>query len=126
MKPVLLLAPMLALGACATEDLEAFAVGLNMAAYELDQEFNPPCPAGMFRQYVSDTYATSYQQAAWQVGYKLNPMGGGYSYCAVPVDPSYYDDRHRHRRHGDDDYRDGYRDGYRDSDRDDRRDDRRD
>ena len=123
MKPVLLLAPLLALGACTTDDLESFAAGLNMAAYELDQEFNPPCPAGLYRQHVADMYATSYKSAPWQVGYAVNPMGGGYSYCAAPVDPGYYDDHRRHHRDDDgDDYRDGYRDGRRDADRDDRHD----
>lgn len=129
MKPALLLPPLLALGACATEDLEIFAAGLSMAAYELEQDFNPSCPAGLYRQHVADAYAMSYPSAPWQVDYQLNPMGGGYSYCAAPLDPGYYDGhydgRRRHRRDGDDDYRDGYRDGYRDSERDDRRDDRR-
>jgi len=124
LKRILLLAPVLALGACTTDDLESFAAGLNMAAYELENELNPPCPGGMYRQFVPDSLVTSYPQYAYQqVGYTLTP--GGYSYCAFPVAVPYSGDDHGrgHRgRRGDNDYRDGYRDGYRDAERDDRRD----
>lgn len=126
LKRILWLAPILALGACTTDDLESFAAGLDQFAYELDAEMNAPCPAGLYRQQVADNYALSYPTAPWQVDYRLNPLGGGYSYCAAPVSPYYYDDhddhdgRHGgHGRRGDDDYQDGYRDGYRDGRRDD-------
>jgi hypothetical protein len=122
LKRILLFAPLLALCACTTDDLESFADGLNTFAYELDSQMNAPCPGGMYREHVADTLATSYPQYPYQqIGYQLNPLGGGYSYCAFPT--TYYgsyDDDHRHDR--DDDYRDGYRDGYRDAERDDRRD----
>lgn len=125
MKRILLLAPLLALCACTTDDLESFADGLNTFAYELDSQMNAPCPGGMYREHVADTLATSYPQYQYQqIGYQVNPLGGGYSYCAFPVSAPYYDDHdHGHGgRRGDHDYRDGYRDGYRDAERDDRRD----
>lgn len=120
LKHILLFAPVmgaaLAFGACTTDDLEAFADGLSMYADELDAQYNAPCPAGLYRQHVSDPYAYSYPTAPWQVDYRLNPLGGGYSYCAAPISPYY---NHHGRRHdGDDDYRDGYRDGHRDGERD--------
>ena len=125
MKRLLVIAPFAAAtAACATEDLDAFSYGLSQFSYELDNQMNPPCPDGMYRQYVSDALATSYPQYPFQqVGYAMHP--GGYSYCAVPLTtPYYYDDRrgdhHGGRdRHDDDDYADGYRDGYRDGRRDD-------
>lgn len=124
MKRILLLAPLVAAGACTTDDLASFADALNATAYELDAQMNAPCPVGMYRQHVPDTLATSYPQYGYQqVGYQLDPFGG-YSYCAAPV---YYqvDDDHDGRGHRggrdrrDDDYSDGYRDGYRDGRRDD-------
>lgn len=126
MKPLVLVAPLvLALGACATEDLEAFANGLSMAAADLDADINAPCPIGMYRQFAPDTIPVSGYSAYpanpyAQVGYRLNPLGG-YSYCDYPVTASYYEGRHHHGREDrrDDDYSDGYRDGYRDGRRDD-------
>lgn len=126
MKPLVLVAPLvLALGACATEDLEAIANGLSMAAADLDADINAPCPIGMYRQFAPDTIPVSGYSAYpanpyAQVGYRLNPLGG-YSYCDYPVTASYYDDHHHHGRgdRRDDDYTDGYRDGYRDGRRDD-------
>ena len=126
MKRLLLIAPLAAAtAACATEDLEAFSYGLSQLSYELDNQMNPPCPNGMYREFVSDTLATSYPQYPFQqVGYNMHP--GGYSYCTVPVTtPYYYDDRRgdhhggRDRHDDDDDYADGYRDGYRDGQPDD-------
>lgn len=126
MKRLVLITPLaMALGACATEDLEAFANGLNMAAADLDADINAPCPVGMYRQFAPDTIPVSGYSAYpanpyAQVGYRLNPLGG-YSYCEYPVTPSYYDDHRHHGRHDrrDDEYVDGYRDGYRDGRRDD-------
>lgn len=126
MKRLLLVAPFAAvLGACATEDLEAFANGLNMAAADLDAEINAPCPIGMDRQFAPDTIPVSGYSAYpanpyAQVGYRLNPLGG-YSYCAYPINTRYYNDHHHHggRDRRDDEYTDGYRDGYRDGRRDD-------
>ena len=71
MKRLLLIAPLAAAtAACATEDLEAFSYGLNQLSYELDNQMNPPCPSGMYREFVSDTLATSYPQYSYQqVGY---------------------------------------------------------
>jgi hypothetical protein len=126
LKLSLLIAPLFVAGACTTDDLALFAEGLNQAAYELDAQMNAPCPGGMYREHVADTLATSYPQYQYQqVGYQLNPLGGGYSYCAFPT--TYYghcqdDDHHGGGRHGgrdrDDEYSDGYRDGYRDGRRD--------
>ena len=123
MRSKLLIAPLLAAGACTTDDLALFAEGLNQAAYEIDAQVNAPCPGGMYREHVADMLATSYPQYPYQqIGYQLNPFGGGYSYCAFPTTYSGYygddddDDRHHDR---DDDYSDGYRDGYRDGRRDD-------
>lgn len=131
MKRLLLTVPLAAaLGACATEDLEAFANGLNMVATDLDADINAPCPNGMFRQFAPDTVSVSGYSAYpanpyAQVGYRLNPLGG-YSYCDYPIGVGYYDDHHRHGDHdrrrddrSDDEYTDGYRDGYRDGRRDD-------
>ena len=122
MKRLLLIAPLAAAtAACATEDLEAFSYGLNQLSYELDNQMNPPCPSGMYREFVSDTLATSYPQHSYQqVGYNMHP--GGYSYCAFPITTPYCDDHQDHhggRDRRDDDYSDGYRDGYRDGQRDD-------
>ena len=122
MKRLLLIALLAAAtAACATEDLEAFSYGLNQLSYELDNQMNPPCPSGMYREFVSDTLATSYPQYSYQqVGYNMHP--GGYSYCALPITTPYYDDHRDHhggRDRRDDDYSDGYRDGYRDGQRDD-------
>ncbi len=128
MKPILLVAPLaVAMSACATEDLEAFADGLNQFAYELDNQMNPPCPAGMYRQFIPETLATSYPRYPYQqVGYQMTP--GGYSYCAYPLTTSYTDDHRDHDDHRghhgdggrhDDDYSEGYRDGYRDGHRED-------
>ena len=124
MKRILLIAPLVAAGACTTDDLALFAEGLNQAAYELDAQVNAPCPSGMYREHVADTLATSYPQYQYQqIGYQVNPFGG-YSYCAFPIAYQYtgHDDHRggRHRdRDRDDDYSDGYRDGYRDGRRDD-------
>jgi hypothetical protein len=120
LKRMLMIVPLLAAAACTTDDLDAFAYGLNQAAYELDAQMNAPCPVGMFRQHVPDTLPTSYPRYSYeQVGYQLNPLGGGYSYCAVPVYYTHDDDHDGDRgdRH-DDEYSDGYRDGYRDGRRD--------
>lgn len=108
------------MGACATEDLEAFAYGMSELSYQLDAQMNPPCPSGMYREFVSETLAVSYPQYTYQqIGYNMHP--GGYSYCAFPVSTYYFDDDddHDHRDHHDDDYTDGYRDGYKDGRRDD-------
>ncbi len=118
---MLLIVPFLAAAGCTTDDLEAFAYGLNQTAYERDAQMNAPCPAGMFRQHVSETLTTSYPRYSYeQIGYQVNPLGGGYSYCAVPVYYTHEDDDHH--GHGDDqhdgEYSDGYRDGYRDGRRD--------
>jgi len=123
MKRKLLIAPLLAAGACTTDDVALFAEGLNQAAYELDAQVNAPCPGGMYREHVADTLATSYPQYPYQqIGYLLNPFGGGYSYCAFPTASYGYsrddEDDDRHHDH-DEDYSDGYRDGYRDGRRDD-------
>lgn len=132
MKAVILIAPLALLtGACASEDLAAFAVGMNQVAYELDNQLNPPCPQGMYRQFVADTLVPGYPSYSYpaygygQVGYQITP--GGYSYCTYPVLSTYYydrDDEDDHERrhdhgHGDKDYSKGYRDGYRDGQRDD-------
>ena len=125
LKRILLIAPLFAAGACTTDGLALFAEGLNQAAYELDAQMNAPCPGGMYREHVADTLATSYPQYSYQqVGYQLNPLGGGYSYCAFPVSYQYTDYDGGHGHHGrrdrdDDEYSDGYRDGYRDGRRDD-------
>jgi hypothetical protein len=118
---MLTIVPLVAAAACTTDDLDAFASGLNQVAYELDAQRNAPCPIGMYRQQVYGTLATSYPQYSYeQVGYQVDPLGGGYSYCAFPVYYTYEDDHHHggrrdHDRHRDDDgYSDGYRDGYRD------------
>ena len=50
-----LLAPLLAAGACTTEDLDMWANGLSMAAADLDAQVNAPCPVGLYRQYVPET-----------------------------------------------------------------------
>lgn len=128
MKRLALLAPLLAAAACTTDDLESFADGLSMAAYDLDARMNAPCPDGMYRQHVADTYPvagySAYPSYPYsQIGYQANPLGPGYSYCATLVTTYYDDDDHHHRRghdrrDDDDDYRDGYRDGYRDAQRD--------
>jgi hypothetical protein len=126
LKRILLIAPLLAASACTTDDLALFAEALDQTAYELDSQMNAPCPGGMYRQHVADALATSYPQYGYQqVGYQLNPLGGGYSYCAFPVNYQYtdYDDHHGGRHGGrdrdDGEYTDGYRDGYRDGQRDD-------
>jgi hypothetical protein len=118
---MLLIVPFLAAAGCTTDDLETFAYGLNQTAYELDAQMNAPCPAGMFRQHVSETLTISYPRYSYeQIGYQVNPLGGGYSYCTVPVYYTHHDDDHR--GHGgdqhDEEYSDGYRDGYRDGRRD--------
>lgn len=119
LKRILLIAPLFAAGACTTDDLDAFAAGLNQVAYELDSYRNAPCPVGLYRQHVADTLATSYPRYGYeQVGYQVDPLGAGYSYCAAPVYYSSGDDDHHHHDR-DDDYVDGYRDGYRDGRRDD-------
>lgn len=122
LKRTLLIAPLLAAGACTTDDLALFADALNQTAYELDAQMNAPCPGGMYREHVADDFPTSYPQYSYQqIGYQLNPLGGGYSYCAFPVSYVYTsdDDDHHGGHDRDDDYADGYRDGYRDGRRDD-------
>ncbi|HOY76203.1 MAG TPA: hypothetical protein PLN33_00265 [Hyphomonadaceae bacterium] len=123
MKRILTMAPLLALAACATEDLQSFANGLSMAAADLDYQVNAPCPMGMQRQFVDTTipvggYSPYPANPYAQVGYQPNPLGSGYTYCATMVMP-YYDDRRGHHDGRGDDYVDGYRDGYRDGRRDD-------
>jgi hypothetical protein len=117
LKRLLLMAPLALAGACTTEDLDAFAYGLNEFSYELDYQLNPPCPDGMYRQFVAQTLVTTYPEYSYQqVGYQMAP--GGYSYCAYPIVVPYYDDHQDHHdwrdRHEDRDYREGYRDGYHD------------
>lgn len=124
MKRILLIAPLLAASACTTDDLALFAEALDQTTYELDAQMNAPCPGGMYREHVADSFAPSYPQYQYQqIGYQLNPLGGGYSYCAFPVNQyTDYDDHHGDHHGGrdrDDDYSDGYRDGYRDGRRDD-------
>jgi hypothetical protein len=123
LKRMLMFVPLVAASACTTDDMEMFADALNQTAYELDAQMNAPCPGGMYRQHVSDTLVTSYPQYSYeQVGYQVNPLGGGYSYCAFPVYYTHDDDHHGDRRdrdRHDGEYSDGYRDGYRDGRRDD-------
>lgn len=115
----MMIVPLVAgVGACATEDLDAFSYGLSQLGYELDNQMNPPCPAGMYREFVSDMLAPSYPRYPYQqIGYNMHP--GGYSYCAFPVATYYYDDRRDKDEYKKDEYKNGYRDGYRDGQRDD-------
>jgi hypothetical protein len=130
LKRLLLIAPLAAAtAACATEDLEAFSYGLNQFSYELDSQMNPPCPSGMYRNFVSQwasvqAYNDRYNPGVYGAGYAPNPAGG-YSYCVADTPIVYpYDGHHRgggnrDRRGDDDGYAGGYRDGYRDGQRDD-------